>query len=218
MDTTTADRPADETTEPTTGSRRWRWVVAIASVPVLAIAWWLARPALVDDRVDTSFDVSIEDAADRPEPNDPMDGLPFPDEADADAAMADDEGQAIAEDDGEAMADGAPAEPVLLASGEFIGLDNHDASGQAAIFELPDGTRVIRLENLDADNGPGLELHLVAGADQTRPSDVSRIAPLQGNQGNQTYELPEDVVIPVDATVLIWCVPFRTAVGGATLG
>ncbi|MBN9644797.1 hypothetical protein JZY06_09280, partial [Corynebacterium sp. CCM 8862] len=48
-----------------------------------------------------------------------------------------------------------PAEsaPVHLKQGSFSGID-HDTSGSAYLTELPDGRRIIRLENLATDDGP----------------------------------------------------------------
>lgn len=275
MSTDLTTRPPAISSEGASPRRRW-WLIAgaVLLVPVLMVGWWLVRPALVDDVVDTAFPISIDEpageAADPPVGEavagddaaavaDPMDGRPFPDdqtgtaEGAAAASGSGAEEQPFAEDDSaaaeplaaepvpaqsaadaEAAQEPAPApatqesaaaevappppaaSPVLLSSGQFVGLDNHDASGRAAIFELEDGTRVIRLEDLDADNGPELQLHLVPGRDQTRPSSGSFIAPLQGNKGNQTYELPAGFEIPADSTVLIWCAPFNVAVGGAT--
>lgn len=231
----------------TDSSRRWPWIVtAVVIVPLLAGAWWLVRPALVDDRVDTEFPVSIQDAqsttsggdeapadaaanesdAVADEVRDPMDGgvvVPGDEDVDRDGQDADTEQAPAAEQPTEPVeptASAAPAEPAgpeLLGRGSFVGLDNHDATGDAALFQQPDGTYVVRLEEIDVDNGPGLQLHVVAGRDQTRPADGTFIAPLQGNQGNQTYELPADFTPPEDITILIWCEPFTTAVGGATL-
>lgn len=245
--------PRTEVPDGEGGSRRWLWITAVVlAVPLLAGAWWLVRPALVDDRVDTEFPVSIEDAqsttsggddeqadaaadeADEADDaaagdvRDPMDGgAVVPDAEDTSQQANDDQGDEA--DDGDAQAaEDAPAStetaepaepegPQLLGRGSFVGLDNHDATGDAALFQQPDGSYVVRLEEIDVDNGPGLQLHVVPGRDQSRPSDGSFIAPLQGNQGNQTYELPADFTPSDELTILIWCEPFTTAVGGATL-
>ena len=70
----------------------------------------------------------------------------------------------------------APAgmpEPVLLGAGPFVGLAGHEGTGDAGVFERPDGSRVLRLENLDIQNGPDLRLYLVPGREQTSPTDSS---------------------------------------------
>lgn len=227
-----------EPTDTTGTSRRWMWITAaVLAVPLLAAAWWLVRPALVDDRVDTEFPVTIQDAtgtaaggsAEAPaapadEPDDAVVGDPV-DGGQVVADPAGDDGEVPAQGDDAAQEQAAdePSEPAvaagpqLVAGGSFIGLDDHEATGEAALFQQPDGTYVVRLEELDVDNGPGLQLHLVPGRDRTRPIDGSFVAPLQGNQGNQTYELPADWTRPDELTVLIWCEPFSVAVGGATL-
>ena len=114
-----------------------------------------------------------------------------------------------------------PAPPTELRRGSFRGLDGHDAEGQTALYRLDDGTHFIRLEDIDVDNGPGLQLYLVPGNDQTRPIDGSVfLGDLQGNKGSHNYAVPDWVTegfLAGDLTVLIWCEPFSTAVGGATL-
>jgi len=63
-----------------------------------------------------------------------------------------------------AVADVAPsssASPTaasrVLATGEFI-THEHETSGKAVVFQLPDGKRVLRLENLNTSNGPDLHV------------------------------------------------------------
>lgn len=46
-----------------------------------------------------------------------------------------------------------PEGPVDLARGEFVSLD-HGTSGVVRVIDVGDGTRVVRLDGLDTDNGP----------------------------------------------------------------
>ena len=48
---------------------------------------------------------------------------------------------------------------MTLASGEFISHE-HGTAGTVRILELPDGSRVLRIEDLDTDNGPDLKVWL----------------------------------------------------------
>ena len=52
------------------------------------------------------------------------------------------------------------AEVAELAWASFAGRDGHTAEGQVRIVDLADGRRVLRIEGLSIDNGPGLEVLL----------------------------------------------------------
>jgi hypothetical protein len=112
-----------------------------------------------------------------------------------------------------------PSEPVLLAAGQFIGLAGHSGTGDAGIFQNPDGSLVLRFENFDIQNGPDLEVYLVPGADQTSLPDGSvHLGALKGNIGNQTYELPPGTELAPGAyTALVWCEAFSVEFVGATV-
>ena len=47
----------------------------------------------------------------------------------------------------------------VLLTGKLI-THEHETSGTVAVLELPDGTRVLRLENLDTSDGPDLKVWL----------------------------------------------------------
>ena len=81
------------------------------------------------------------------------------------------------------------------------------------------GSRVLRLENFDIQNGPDLRLYVVAGADQTEPGDESLyLGALRGNVGNQTYDLPDDFELaPGEWTILVWCEAFGVEFVAATV-
>ena len=49
----------------------------------------------------------------------------------------------------------APTEPVRLAAGTFSGLAGHEGTGDAVLYRLPDGSDLVRLENLDLQTPPG---------------------------------------------------------------
>ena len=49
--------------------------------------------------------------------------------------------------------------PVVLAEGEFISHE-YETAGSALILELPDGSRVLRIEGLDTSDGPDLKVWL----------------------------------------------------------
>lgn len=113
----------------------------------------------------------------------------------------------------------AASEPQLLRSGEFHSV-THEGSGTASIFELPDGKRVLRLENFEVLNGPDLYVWLSAAPDADNARTILdnqyvELGRLKGNQGNQNYELPADLDVSAFNSVTIWCrrfsVNFATA-------
>ncbi|HEY0735591.1 MAG TPA: DM13 domain-containing protein [Herpetosiphonaceae bacterium] len=113
----------------------------------------------------------------------------------------------------------ALSEPKLLRSGDFHPV-THEGTGTASIYELPDGTRVLRLENFEVLNGPDLYVWLSAAPDADNARTIldnqyAEIGRLKGNQGNQNYELPADLDVSAFNSVTIWCrrfsVNFATA-------
>ena len=113
-----------------------------------------------------------------------------------------------------------PSEPVLRASGEFVSLD-HATSGTVRVLELADGSRVVRLEGLDTDNGPDLFLYLSTtpadGDEAAFDDDFVNLGRMKGNQGDQNYVLPADVDLSRFRSVVIWCDRFNSAFGAADL-
>jgi hypothetical protein len=110
---------------------------------------------------------------------------------------------------------------VELGRGEFVSLD-HGTSGIVRVLQLGDGTRFVRLEGLDTSNGPDLYLYATAnpadGAEGAFDDDIVNLGRLKGNQGDQNYEIPADVVdLERFTTVVIWCDRFDSAFGAADL-
>ncbi len=111
-------------------------------------------------------------------------------------------------------------EPVDLRRGQFVSLD-HGSEGVARVVELADGTRIVRLEGLDTDNGPDLYLYLstnpAGGEEGAFDDDYVSLGRLKGNQGDQNYDLPVDVELDRFRSVVIWCDRFDSAFGAADL-
>ena len=117
--------------------------------------------------------------------------------------------------------DGAPpAAPVVLASA-MLGDRAHHASGDVRVLRLADGSRVVRLEGLDVENGPDLYVTLAAAApdapDAAYDSEYVSLGRLKGNKGDQTYAVPAGVDLSRYASLVIWCKRFSTAFGTAPL-
>jgi hypothetical protein len=111
-------------------------------------------------------------------------------------------------------------EPVVLQHGAFISRD-HGTSGGVRVLELADGSRFLRLEELATENGPDLYVYLTAAAadgdEGAFDDDFVSLGRLQGNLGNQNYQLPADVDLDRYTTVVIWCDRFNSAFGAADL-
>ncbi len=103
------------------------------------------------------------------------------------------------------------ADPVAVKTGAFTVVDE-PGSGQATVYQLDDGTYILRLENLSVNNGPDLRVR-ISGAGGTLD-----LGGLKGNKGNQNYTLPADFDPTQYDTADIWCRAFRSLFVVATLG
>lgn len=111
-----------------------------------------------------------------------------------------------------------PAEPVELRRSSFQGLTGHRGSGDAVVYDLGDGSTLLRFEDVDIGSGPALEVYLVPGADQRGTGGATYVAPLTAERGNQNYEVPTGVDLTTGTwTVLVWCETFVVEVANATL-
>lgn len=117
-----------------------------------------------------------------------------------------------------------PAEPAVLATGEFISHE-HGTAGTVRILELADGSRILRIEDLDTDNGPDLKVWLtdapvIDGPDGWFVFDDGEyvdLGSLKGNKGSQNYAIPADVDLTELTSVTIWCDRFSVSFGAADL-
>ena len=115
------------------------------------------------------------------------------------------------------------AEPVKLKSGSLRDADSfHKGSGQATIYRAPDGSHLLRLENLSVTNGPDLRVLLSPHQDPKSQGDVKtpgyvELAKLKGNKGNQNYPIPDDVDISAQMSMIIYCKPFHVIFSVAPL-
>lgn len=178
-------------------------VVGIAG---MALAWWLLSPLFLNSTVVEDFPTTVPQAV--PETTVA---------ADADKAIVD-----AAED--VTTTEPTAAEPTALVTGEIMGADSfHQGSGTATIYQLDDGSRVLRLESLDVTNGPDLHVYLTPVADPQSSEEVNAdgyidLGALKGNRGDQNYEIPSDYELPDELSVVIYCVPFHVIFSTATLG
>ena len=123
-----------------------------------------------------------------------------------------------------AMRPAAENEIQALGTGNFKDADAfHRGSGTATIYRTPDGSEVLRLEDLDVTNGPALHVVLSTHPDPERSAQVKQegyvdLGDLKGNRGNQNYPIPAGVDTSVHKSVVIYCYPFAVVFSVATLG
>ena len=112
------------------------------------------------------------------------------------------------------------AYPMVISESTLVDVA-HGGSGTVLVLELEDGSRVLRFEDLDIDNGPDLVVILsdraVSGADDYADGEYLILGELKGNQGNQNYEIAADVDIADWATAGIWCRRFNTTFNVASI-
>ncbi|WP_285370937.1 DM13 domain-containing protein [Streptomyces sp. RKAG293] len=118
----------------------------------------------------------------------------------------------------------APSGPQTLARGDLISHE-HNTTGTVKLIRLPDGSRILRLENLDTSNGPELRVWLTdapvkKGAEGWSVFDDGKyvsLGKLKGNKGDQNYTIPADVNLADYTSVTIWCDRFNVSFGAAEL-
>ncbi len=129
---------------------------------------------------------------------------------------------------GEGAEGGADAKPAkktkVLATGTFI-TPEHSTTGKARVLELADGSRVLRIENLDTSDGPDLRVWLsdqpvkegTAGWFVFDDGKWLELGELKGNKGNANYPIPDDADLDTLKSVTIWCKRFSVSFGAAAL-
>ena len=108
-----------------------------------------------------------------------------------------------------------------LATGVFHS-GAHETKGTAAVFQLADGKKTLRLTDFATSNGPDVHVYLVAvddakDNDTVTKADFVDIGTLKGNIGDQNYELPANADLAKYRAVTIWCKRFSVNFGTAPL-
>ena len=181
--------------------------IVLAVFVGIPVGWYLLSPLWINVEVDESF-------PETPAPASTEESMPMPEPT---AAMA----TAMAEPD-KMMEDEMPSvEMSVSAQGTFYDIA-HIGEGQAMIYQLADGSRVLRLQDFEVDNGPDLHVYLVpinpvpdsVGVEILGSVDLGK---LKGNIGDQNYVIPTDLDLSQFQSVVIWCQPFRVPFTAANL-
>ena len=105
-----------------------------------------------------------------------------------------------------------PAEPVILAAGEFQGRDDaHQGSGTAQIVQEGE-RRVLRLQNFSSTEGPDLYVYLVENPDTFDADAIGEfldLGLLKATTGDQEYEIPAGADLSKYGGVQVYCLSFR---------
>lgn len=115
-----------------------------------------------------------------------------------------------------------PPAYTVLESGRFLS-GAHETVGQATVYGLGGGKRMLRLTSLRTSNGPDVHVYLVAAPsvtddDVVKHADVVDLGAIKGNIGDQNYELPSDTDLSKYQSVSLWCKRFGVNFGSARLG
>lgn len=117
----------------------------------------------------------------------------------------------------------ASMSPAALKRGMFRDADSfHRGEGSATLYELPDGSHVLRFEDFRVTNGPDLRVLLAVHPDPQARNEVQgpgyvELGKLKGNIGNQNYPLPDGLSPDDYGSVVIYCKPFHVVFSVAPL-
>jgi hypothetical protein len=108
-----------------------------------------------------------------------------------------------------------------LESGRFYSI-LHPTEGTATIYQMGDGTRVLRFTSFSTSNGPDVHVYMVAADDAKDAATVQKagfvdLGVIKGNIGDQNYTLGGDLDLAKYRAVSIWCKRFSVNFGAAAL-
>ncbi|MCA0452669.1 MAG: DM13 domain-containing protein [Chloroflexi bacterium] len=119
---------------------------------------------------------------------------------------------------------GMPAmtNPTVVAGGTFTEIDVvHTAAGTATIYQLPDNTRILRLENFKVTNAPNLHLYMTRNPKPEESKDIGTdyidLGPIQANVGNQNYPVPTEVDLSAYRGLVLYSQPYNVIFSTAEL-
>jgi hypothetical protein len=117
--------------------------------------------------------------------------------------------------------------PAALASARLLGTArmhdvDKDGEGTAKLYELPNGNRMIRLEDFFVSINSDLELRLSESPDPKTTDDAVKapfklVSELKATVGNMNYEVPNDIDVSRYKSIVIWCEITRNAYAAASI-
>jgi hypothetical protein len=108
-----------------------------------------------------------------------------------------------------------------LEAGQFYSI-LHPTQGTATIYQLGDGSRILRFTGFSTSNGPDVHVYMVAADDAKDAAIVEQagfidLGVIKGNIGDQNYTLSSNVDLTKYRAVSIWCKRFSVNFGAAPL-
>ena len=201
------------------------WLLSAGGLAVvfyLAFGYFQVQAAFIDREVNESFAASPETVEETTQQKNQQDTQPETIEETTEAGESAQPAAPETTQEAAPKAEPEPSGPVQVSAGTFHDV-GYEGTGDAIVYRQEDGSYVLRLENLDVDNGPDLFVYAVAADDAFDAQTVLDagfvdLGPLKGNQGNQTYELPPEFDPEVHRSVSIWCQQFAANFVTAPLG
>ncbi len=187
----------------------------LAIVPLAWLAWWLLSPLFSTNEVYEEFPNAARATAPEGMTMEEVEVI-MAEAAATDHAVDDAMPSALMESQSQAG-------DLVKAAGNFRDADSfHKGSGNAIIYQLSSGERILRLEEFRVTNGPDLRVLLANAPDPKGRSELDdagyyELAKLKGNVGSQNYEIPDSVSLSNVESVVIYCKPFRVIFSVATL-
>ena len=109
---------------------------------------------------------------------------------------------------------------MLIASGNLQGADAfHTGSGEVLLVQGPDGEVILRFQDYEVRNGPGLRIYLSPdpGGDVRADGAIS-LGPIKATSGFVNYDVPAGVDPSIFRSVIIYCEPFGVVFATAVIG
>jgi hypothetical protein len=108
-----------------------------------------------------------------------------------------------------------------LETGRFYSI-LHPTQGTATVYQMGDGSRLLRLTSFSTSNGPDVHVYMVAADDAKDAASVEQagfvdLGVIKGNIGDQNYTLGGDLDLTKYRAVSIWCKRFSVNFGAAAL-
>jgi hypothetical protein len=217
--------------------------VAIALIAALALVWWTVSPLFIRTTLVEGQDISVPSATQPADvsmagsgdsmqkPDDammeptstpeammdkPADGMM---DATPEAMMPEVTPEAMMDKPADSMMDKGPA---VLGTGNFDRKDDvHYANGQAILARQEDGAVVLRLQDLDAANGPDLYVYVSENPDPKNSDELQQgehnLGSLKATNGSFSYTLDASIDPAKIKSVVIYCRAFSVIFSTATL-
>ena len=179
-------------------------IAAVVLVAVLWFAWWTISPLFVRTSLVEGENINVP-AASAPTPEGEMM------EGESEGAMAEED---------KAME--KPMGAAVLAVGSFDRKDDvHYANGQAILAREADGSYVVRLQDLDAANGPDLYVYVSEHPNPNTGDELHQgghnLGTLKATSGSFSYTLDPSIDPAKIKSVVIYCRAFSVIFSTAAL-